>query len=86
MNNSKMTNKEVYNEYKKIMKMIGLAVEEEKEEKELEEYKKSIVPALKQLKTLQDALVEEMNYTQEEAKEMVKALVIEALKKGIRDA
>ena len=82
---TKMTNRDVLNEYRKIMGMIDIAIKEEEEESELEQYKKSIRPALRQLKAMQESLAEEMGYTEEESKEMVKLLLVEALKKGINN-
>jgi hypothetical protein len=80
---TKMTNRDVLNEYRKIMGMIDVAIKEEEEENELEKYKKSIRPALKQLKAMQEIFVEEMDYTEEEAKEMIKSLIVESIKKNI---
>ena len=79
-----MTNKEVYNEYKRIMNMVGLAIKEEEEEDEIEKYKESLRPALRQLKAMQEMFVEEMGYTEEEAKEMIKLMVIETAKNNIK--
>ena len=81
---TKMTNRDVLNEYRKIMGMIDIAIKEEEEESELEQYKKSVRPALRQLKAMQELFVEEMGYTEDEAKEMVKDMVIQTIKNNIK--
>lgn len=81
---TKMTNRDVLNEYRKIMGMIDIAIKEEEEEDEIEKYKQSIRPALRQLKAMQEMFVEEMGYTEEEAKEIIKLMVIETAKGNIK--
>lgn len=81
---TKMTNRDVLNEYRKIMGMIDIAIKEEEEEDEIEKYKESLRPVLKQLKAMQEMFVEEMGYTEEEAKEMIKTMVVETIKNNIK--